>query len=49
MGGGPSGKSKLHNSVEKRINAVFVYSGLKIFVAESKCAESNGNKSEAAV
>jgi hypothetical protein len=34
---------------KRRINAVFVYAGLKIFVAESKCAESNGNKSEAAV
>lgn len=33
----------------RRVNAVFVYAGLKIMVAESKGAESNGNKSEAAV
>lgn len=33
---------------KRRVNAVFVYAGLKIMVAESKGAESNGNKSEAA-
>lgn len=32
----------------KRMNIVFVYTGLKILVAESKCAESNENQSEAA-
>lgn len=45
-GGGQDDGVRSLGLKKRRVNAVFVYAGLKVLVAESKCAESNGNKSQ---